>query len=331
MCRVDLPSRSVSVPGEDSKRRRRGNLVRTEVYQPRARAVCLSADQIPGQHSRKQELPTRMLPWYHPVRDSIVAIHPWRIDMWLHELQVPVECAPGVDWRFAAGNAKLRGLARGSLLSILAGAFLLFCFAPGGLNAQTYQPNWASIDSRSTPAWFTDAKFGIFIHWGVYSVPAYAPVIPGKLAYAEWYWHADDRGPRQSQGQSRWRPAPGRITRRLYGADFPTRNSRRCSGPKLFDPDHWADVFAALGREVCGADLEASRGLCAVAQQGGLAQPGAGRGTRSRPGPHRDLLGDLTHARCARKGPADGLLLFALRVVQPALAERQAALREPST
>ena len=34
------------------------------------------------------------------------------------------------------------------------------------------------------PSWFTDAKFGIFIHWGVYSVPAWAPV----GTYAEWYW-----------------------------------------------------------------------------------------------------------------------------------------------
>ena len=50
--------------------------------------------------------------------------------------------------------------------------------------AQPYQPTWDSIDRRPTPAWFTDARFGIFIHWGTYSVPSYAPVIPGKLAYA---------------------------------------------------------------------------------------------------------------------------------------------------
>jgi alpha-L-fucosidase len=62
------------------------------------------------------------------------------------------------------------------------------------LTAQTYQPTWESIDTRPTPAWFQDAKFGIFIHWGVYSVPAYAPVIPGKLAYAEWYWHQMTEG-----------------------------------------------------------------------------------------------------------------------------------------
>ena len=60
---------------------------------------------------------------------------------------------------------------------------------PNQLAAQEYQPTWDSIDKRPTPKWFTNDKFGIFIHWGVYSVPSYAPVIPGKLAYAEWYWH----------------------------------------------------------------------------------------------------------------------------------------------
>jgi len=35
------------------------------------------------------------------------------------------------------------------------------------VGAQTYQPNWESLDQRPIPAWFTAAKFGIFIHWGV--------------------------------------------------------------------------------------------------------------------------------------------------------------------
>jgi len=74
----------------------------------------------------------------------------------------------------------------------------LMCTAFAG--AQTYQPNWESLDRRPIPAWFSAAKFGIFIHGGVYSVPAYAPVIPGKLAYAEWYWHAITEGQKPNAG-----------------------------------------------------------------------------------------------------------------------------------
>lgn len=36
---------------------------------------------------------------------------------------------------------------------------------------QTYEPKWESLDKRPIPQWFSDAKFGIFIHWGLYSVP----------------------------------------------------------------------------------------------------------------------------------------------------------------
>ena len=54
-----------------------------------------------------------------------------------------------------------------------------------------YEPTWESIDKRPLPQWWTDAKFGIFIHWGPYAVPAYAPVPKdGKFdwtCYAEWY------------------------------------------------------------------------------------------------------------------------------------------------
>ena len=54
-----------------------------------------------------------------------------------------------------------------------------------GLGAGPYEPTWESLDKRPNPQWFEDAKFGIFIHWGVYSVPAWGP----KGKYAEWYWH----------------------------------------------------------------------------------------------------------------------------------------------
>ena len=44
---------------------------------------------------------------------------------------------------------------------------------------QNFQPNFSSLEkSNPVPEWFKDAKFGIYFHWGVYSVPAYAN---------EWY------------------------------------------------------------------------------------------------------------------------------------------------
>ena len=35
-----------------------------------------------------------------------------------------------------------------------------------------FLPQWESLEKYEIPAWYKDAKFGIFIHWGVYSVPA---------------------------------------------------------------------------------------------------------------------------------------------------------------
>jgi hypothetical protein len=45
-----------------------------------------------------------------------------------------------------------------------------------------YQPNWKSLDSRSLPLWYDEGKIGIFLYWGVYSVPSY------KSAWFWMYW-----------------------------------------------------------------------------------------------------------------------------------------------
>lgn len=87
------------------------------------------------------------------------------------------------------------------LASVLLFAFSLACSSSPEEPQQTakqYQPTWESIQTHRAPDWYNDAKFGIFIHWGLYSVPAWAPP-SGKLhevpwdewfknnAYAEWY------------------------------------------------------------------------------------------------------------------------------------------------
>lgn len=43
-----------------------------------------------------------------------------------------------------------------------------------------YLPNWNDLDTRPLPRWYDAAKIGIFIHWGVYSVPGFKN---------EWFWH----------------------------------------------------------------------------------------------------------------------------------------------
>jgi Alpha-L-fucosidase len=42
-----------------------------------------------------------------------------------------------------------------------------------------YRPNWDSLDLRPLPGWYDEAKVGIFLHWGVYSVPSFG---------SEWFW-----------------------------------------------------------------------------------------------------------------------------------------------
>jgi alpha-L-fucosidase len=169
---------------------------------------------------------------------------------------------------------------------------LLLIAASIAANAQ-YQPTWNSIDKRPTPAWFTEAKFGIFIHWGVYSVPAYAPVIPGKLAYAEWYWNAmtNGQGPKANPIQA----GTWAYHQKQYGADFPYKDFAPQFRAELFDPDHWADVFARSGAKYVALTSKHHEGFALWPSKEASA-------TWGRPwnavetGPKRDILGDLTAA-----------------------------------
>src|SRR5579864_6267619 len=79
---------------------------------------------------------------------------------------------------------------------VLAGAAALRTFR--GEEPGQFRATWESIRTHTVPAWYNNAKLGIFIHWGLYSVPAWAPPSGelGKVdmsrwfydyAYAEWY------------------------------------------------------------------------------------------------------------------------------------------------
>ncbi len=174
---------------------------------------------------------------------------------------------------------------------------LLLCLA--SLSGQTYQPNWDSIDKRPMPKWFTDAKFGIFIHWGVYAVPAYAPVIPGKLAYSEWYWNAMTNG-RDNPKANAVQKGTWEFHQKVYGANFDYKDFAPQFKAELYDPDHWADVFARSGAKYVALTSKHHEGFTLWPNQ--HASQSWGRPWNAMEvGPHRDILGDLTDA-VRRKG-----------------------------
>ncbi|MBR0178716.1 MAG: alpha-L-fucosidase, partial [Bacteroidales bacterium] len=147
----------------------------------------------------------------------------------------------------------------------------LFCQS---LSAQV-QPTWESINERGYPQWFSDAKLGIFIHWGVYSVPAYASL----EGYAEWYYRGlmtnDDRKAFQE---------------RIYGKDFKYEDFAPMWKAELWNPDEWAELFKKSGAKYVLLVSKHHDGFCLWPSQY------ASGWNSVELGPKRDICGELTEA-----------------------------------
>ncbi|WIV54540.1 alpha-L-fucosidase [Amycolatopsis nalaikhensis] len=107
---------------------------------------------------------------------------------------------------------------------------------PITLGIPDFRPTDASLSTHRAPYWFTDAKFGIFIHWGVYAVPAWAPV---GQQYAEWYW----------QNQQDPNGATYAYHREKYGEDFAYDDFIPMFTAAKFDPRTWLKLIADAGAE----------------------------------------------------------------------------------
>ncbi len=105
------------------------------------------------------------------------------------------------------------------------------------LTGKFVQPTWESLNKRGYPQWFQDAKLGIFIHWGLYSVPAYA----SKEGYGEWFY----RGLMQK--------VPARMRIMSYYADTTKpvfdqyKELTKYWHAELWNPDEWAQMFKDAG------------------------------------------------------------------------------------
>jgi len=173
-----------------------------------------------------------------------------------------------------------------------------------GTNAQTYEPNWVSLDKRKAPGWFSDAKFGIFIHWGVYSVPAYRPVGKERYSsYAEWY-QVDVMG----------KPGPGRdFHNRVYGSVFQYRQFAPLFKAELFNPDEWAGIFQNSGAKYVVMTAKHHDGFCLWPTKNQYSK----NWNSGETGPKRDLVGDLTTS-VRKKGLKMGLYYSILEWETPA-------------
>ncbi|MGD0192146.1 MAG: alpha-L-fucosidase [Rhizomicrobium sp.] len=116
----------------------------------------------------------------------------------------------------------------------------------------TFAPTLESLHTHTVPQWYEDAKFGIFIHWGLFSIPAFASrsgsisdafrdhydTAVARTPYTEWYWNAI----RVAESES------ARHHRDVWG-DRPYQDFREpfLGGLARWDPAAWADVFRKAG------------------------------------------------------------------------------------
>jgi alpha-L-fucosidase len=161
------------------------------------------------------------------------------------------------------------------------------------IHAQRFTPDWKSIDSRPTPQWWTDAKFGIFIHWGVYAVPAFAP----KGEYAEWYWERIGRpgNPDPASRDAQIRAETRAFHERLYGKDFPYADFVPRFRAEFFDAAQWARTLKGSGARYVVLVSKHHDGFALWPSR--EADASFGRPWNSvATGPKRDLVGEIAAA-----------------------------------
>ncbi len=150
---------------------------------------------------------------------------------------------------------------------------------------QKYEPNWESIDTRPVPSWFEDAKFGIFLHWGLYSVPAWGPTDGGIYEkYAEWYWN------RMMQPESATGQKFLEFHDSVYGERFKYQDFAGDFKAEMFVPDQWAEIFKDAGAKYVVLTSKHHEGFALWPSMH------AWNWNAWDVGPHRDLAGDLSEA-----------------------------------
>lgn len=150
---------------------------------------------------------------------------------------------------------------------------------------QTNPPSFDTIYQRKIPAWFNEAKFGVFIVWGLYSVPGWAP----KGQYAEWYGHniLDAGSPAQ------------KYHNRVWGPDFTYDQFVPLFTGEAFDAGAWTSLIKKSGAKYVVTAANYHDGFAMYPTKYSVSKFGDHWNAHDR-GPKRDVLGELEAAGNAR-------------------------------
>jgi alpha-L-fucosidase len=137
-----------------------------------------------------------------------------------------------------------------------------------------YQPDWNSIKIHPTPQWIKDAKFGIYTHWGIYSVPACGP-------NGTWYpFNMYRKGTPQYEHHLKTYGGPEKFGYKDFIPMF--------TGEK-FDAEEWAELFQKAGARFAGPVAEHHDGFA-------MWDSKLTKWNAVQMGPKRDIVGELEKA-----------------------------------
>lgn len=137
-----------------------------------------------------------------------------------------------------------------------------------------FEANWRSLRQHQCPQWFKDAKFGIYTHWGIYSVPAIGP-------NTSWYGHDMYRGATEQHAAHVKRFGP--VEKFGYKDFIPQFTAEK------FDADEWAEAFAGAGAKFAGPVAEHHDGFS-------MWPTKTSRWNAAEMGPKRDVVGEQAKA-----------------------------------
>ena len=169
---------------------------------------------------------------------------------------------------------------------ILVATFLVSCKQSGSISSDSsdqvpFEPTWESLQNYECPEWFRDAKFGIYTHWGAYSVPAWENEWYPRLMY----FQDDER--RGSKFYDYHKETWGPVT------EFGYKDFVHLFTAEKFDAEEWADLFKRSGARFAGPVAQHHDGLAMWDSE--LTQWDA-----KDMGPERDIVGELAKAVRAR-------------------------------